>query len=177
MAVPIDPQAADNYHAIVEDPNDPRGWEDIAQMAEEQASPGLAAYARAQAAGKGANIDPRNAVPSYRNTRSKGQGKDLDGIGEPPLSIDKVTPGTRFPDIEQGDVTPTSVDPTGTTGRRAKDVSQNPSTAAAKVQADPAAPVAEHPAAASETTKAPATPAEAEKQYNAAPVQDQPSGR
>lgn len=178
MAVPIDPETAENYHAIVQDENDPRSWDDIAQMADQQASPSLAAYARAQAAGKGEDIDPRDAVPSYRNTRSKGQGKDLDGVAEPPESIDKVTPGTRFPALQAGDVTPTSVDPTGTTGRRAKGVSQNPSTAADKVQADPAAPVAEHPAAASETTKAPATPAEAEQRYNAAPAdQDQPSGR
>lgn len=176
MAIPIDPETAENYHAIVEDENDPRGWEDIAQMADQTASPGLAAYARAQAAGAGKDIDPRNAVPSYRNTRSKGVGKDLDGVGEPPISIDKVTPGTRFPDVQTGDVTPTSVDPTGTTGRRSKGVSQNPSTEADKVQADPSAPLAEHPAAASETTKAPATPAEAEKQYNAVPP-DQASGR
>lgn len=178
MGVPIDPETAENYHAIVDDENDPRGWDDIAQMATDQASPGLAAYARAQAAGRGDQVTPRNAVPSYKNTRSKGVGKDLDGVNEPPESIDKVTPGTRFPTLQPGDVTPTSVDPTGSTGRRAKDVSQNPSTAAAKVQADPSAPVADHPAAAAETTKPPTTPAEAEKRYNAVPPeQDQNAGR
>lgn len=178
MGIPIDPALAENYQAIVDNPDDPRGWKDIAEMADRQASPGLAAYARAQAAGEGADITPANAVPSYRNTRSKGLGKDVDGVNEPPISFDKTTPGTRFPDLVPGDVTPTSVDPTGARGRRAKDVSQNPSTAANQVQADPAAPLADKPAAAAETTKPPATPADAERRYNAIPPeQDQSSGR
>ena len=172
MAVPIDPETAANYHAIVNDESDPRGWDDIAQMAADQQSPSLAAYARAQAAGDGASVDPRNAVPGYHNTRSKGIGKDIDGVNEPPESFDKTTPGTRFPTLQVGDVIPTSVDPTGTTGRRAKGVSQNPSTAATKVQADPAAPLAEHPAAAGETVKPPTTPAEAQAQYNAQPPEN-----
>lgn len=175
MGVPIDPELAENYHRLVEDGK--RTWEDIAEMAEGAASAGLAAYARAQAAGKGDEVTPRNAVPSYKNTRSKGIGKDVDGVAEPPLSIDKTTPGTRFPDLAQGDVTPTSVDPTGTTGRRAKGVSQNPSTAAEKVQADPSEPVADHPAAASQTVKPPTTPIEAQQQYNPTPEQDPGSGR
>lgn len=177
MGVPIDPQLAENYHAIVNDETDPRGWDDIAEMADKQASPGLAAYARAQAAGKGDDVTPSRAVPSYRNTRSKGIGKDVDGVNEPPVSIDKTTPGTRFPDLVPGDVTPTSVDPTGRTGRRAKDVSQNPSTAAKQVQADPTTAVGEHPASSSETVKPPHTTAEAEQRYNATPDTDPNSGR
>jgi hypothetical protein len=173
MGIPIDPELAENYHAIVDNPADPRSWADIADMADRQASPGLAAYAREQAAAGGSNITPAAAVPSYKNTRSKGIGKDIDGVGEPPVSFDKTTPGTRFPDLKPGDVTPTSVDPTGTTGRRAKDVSQNPSTAAPRVQADPTEPLSDKPAAASETVKPPQTTQQAAQAYNTEP----PAGR
>ena len=137
MGIPIDPEIADNYRAIAEDKNDPRSWDDIAKLAEEQSSPSLAAYAREQAAGKGDNITPSTAVPSYKNTRSKGLHKDPDGINEPPVSIDKVTPGTRFPDVQPGDVLPTAVDPTGAIDDKLKQVSQNPSTTVNKVQAHP----------------------------------------
>lgn len=176
MGIPIDPEIAENYHAIADDENDPRTWKDIAKMAEEQASPSLAAYAREQAAGKGDDTVPAAAVPSYKNTRSKGQGKDPDGINEPPISIDKVTPGTRFPDLQLGDVTPTTVDPTGEIDDSLKEVSQNPSTAVKKVQAEPTEPLPDHVTRRT-TERAPDTVEEAQDRYNGGRHTDEASGR
>jgi hypothetical protein len=164
MGIPIDPELAENYQGLVDDGL--RTWKGILKMAEDSGDAALAAHAREQASAKGQNVTPADAVPSYKNTRSKGQGKAPDGIGEPPISIDKVTPGTRFPDVAEGDVTPTTVDPTGA----------NPSTAAEKVQAHPDEPL---PAAGevkrSTTTAAPDTVEEAQAAYNGPP--DPPSQR
>lgn len=66
----IDGWLQDNYHAIVADENRAETYDSIADLAEANDSPELAAWARGEAARAGKNITPKQAKPAEKETRS-----------------------------------------------------------------------------------------------------------
>lgn len=59
---PVEDYVAENYEAIVADENSGKSWSDIADMADKNNSPSLAAFARAKASKSKADVTPTGAT-------------------------------------------------------------------------------------------------------------------
>lgn len=60
---------AENYRALVADENRNLSFEDVAKRAESEGDAELAAWARAEAAGKGKDVTPKDATPTRNQVK------------------------------------------------------------------------------------------------------------
>lgn len=95
----IDAHVADNYRALVEDPNRTLTYKTIAETAEEQNDPGLAAWARREAAGKNEDVTPVAANPKPDKLATRRIGKDTHVVeeDETPRVLPYGIPATGVP--------------------------------------------------------------------------------